>query len=414
MTSTQGRLPARVAFLLQASIVVSFLAGSSAPTPLYAVYQSQWHFSAITTTVVFGIYALAVLAALLVAGSLSDHVGRRPVLLAAIAVQAATMVVFARAGGVPQLLLARVLQGLSTGAAIGAVGAGMLDIDKVKGTLANAVAPVTGTATGALLAGVLVQYLPERTHLVYLVLLTVFVLQGTGVLLMSETSSQRPGAWASLKVQVGLPAQTRRAFLVAAPAIVAVWALAGFYGSLAPALTRHIVGSTSYVLGGLGLFTLAGVGGLTVLVLRAHPPRTTMLFGTTALIAGVALTLAAVSASSTTLFFVGTGIAGAGFGAGFQGAIRSVIPLAAPHERSGVLSVVYVTSYLAMGLPAVIGGYLVVHGGGLLTTANEYGGAVMVLSLIALLGLVRKQSEMPTYQAISAMPNAAELAAARR
>ena len=405
-----GHLPARAAFLLQASIVVSFLAGSSAPTPLYAVYQSQWHFSAITTTVVFGIYALAVLGALLFAGSLSDHVGRRPVLLAAITVQAVTMVVFARAGGVPQLLVARVLQGLSTGAAIGAVGAGMLDIDKARGTLANAVAPVTGTAVGALLAGLLVQYLPERTHLVYLVLLTVLALQGTGVLLMSETSSRRPGALASLKVQVGLPVQARRPFLLAAPAIVAVWALAGFYGSLAPALTRHIVGSTSYVLGGLALFTLAGVGGLTVLLLRTHPPRTVMLFGTTALIVGVGLTLEAITVSSTALFFTGTAVAGAGFGAGFQGAIRSVIPLAAPHERAGVLSLVYVASYLAMGLPAVVGGYLVVHGGGLLTTAREYGAAVMVLSLVALLGLLRKQSEMPSYQAIPAPAHAQELA----
>ena len=87
-----ARLPPRVALYLQASIVVAFLAASSAPTPLYAVYQSKWGFTPITITAVFGIYALAVLAALLTVGSLSDYVGRRPVLLVAIVIQAAGLV----------------------------------------------------------------------------------------------------------------------------------------------------------------------------------------------------------------------------------------------------------------------------------------------------------------------------------
>src|SRR5262249_42523013 len=116
------RLSRPAAFVLQASIILSFLAGSSAPTPLYAVYQAAWGFSPVTVTFVFGIYALAVLVALLVAGALSDHVGRRPVLFAATVLQAVTMIVFATADGVGALIIARVLQGLATGAAAGAVG----------------------------------------------------------------------------------------------------------------------------------------------------------------------------------------------------------------------------------------------------------------------------------------------------
>ena len=88
-----------------ASVFVTFLAASSAPTPLYAIYQAEWGFSAITTTVVFGTYAVAVLLALLTLGRLSDHVGRRPVVLAAIAVQALAMVLLATADGVPALLV---------------------------------------------------------------------------------------------------------------------------------------------------------------------------------------------------------------------------------------------------------------------------------------------------------------------
>ncbi|WP_326562370.1 MFS transporter [Micromonospora sp. NBC_01796] len=381
------RLPTAVGFWLLASIVVAFLAGSSAPTPLYAIYQAEWGFSPITVTLVFGVYALAVLVALLTVGSLSDHVGRRPVLIAAIAVQAATMLVFAAADGVPELMVARILQGLSTGAAAGAIGAGMLDLNQAKGAITNAVGPMVGTATGALGSGLLVQYLPAPAHLVYLVLFGIFVLQGVGVLLMRESSSPRPGALASLRLQFALPPVARRPLLLAVPALVAAWALAGFYGSLGPSVVRLVAGSNSFVLGGLALFTLAASGGVLVLLLRAASPRTLMFVGTAGLFVGVGITLLAITATSEALFFVGTVVAGAGFGAGFQGAIRTVIPLARPHERAGVLSVIYLVSYLAMGLPAVIAGFLVVHAGGVLTTAREYGIAVMALAALALLGL---------------------------
>jgi predicted MFS family arabinose efflux permease len=399
-----GRLPDTVAFYLLASVILSFLAGSSAPTPLYAMYASAWDFSPITTTVVFGVYALAVLAALLTVGRLSDHVGRRPVLLAAIAVQAAVMVVYATASGVPQLIVARVVQGLSTGAAAGAVGAGLLDLNKIKGTTANAVAPVSGTAAGALGSGLVVQYLPEPTHLIYLILLAVLVIQGIGVLLMAETSSPRPGALASVRPQFAVPRLTRRPLLFAVPALVAVWSLAGFYGSLGPALVKVVSGSGSVVLGGLALFVLAAGGVAGVLLLKRLPPRGVMLSGGIGLLAGVGLTLAAVTAGSAALFFTATAVAGIGFGGGFQGAIRSVLPLAAPHQRAGVLSVVYVVSYLALGLPAVIAGFLAVHEGSVLVTAQQYGAAVMVLAALALAGALRPARQ----PAAEPMPTTAE------
>jgi MFS family permease len=383
------RMPGTVAFYLLASIIVAFLAGSSAPTPLYAVYAARWSFSPITTTVVFGVYALAVLTALLVVGRLSDHVGRRPVLLAALAVQAATMLVFVTADGVPQLLVARIIQGLSTGAAAGAIGAGMLDLNKTRGTIANAVAPITGTASGALGSGLLVQFLPQPTHLVYLVLLGVFALQAVGVLLMPETSSPVPGALASLRPQFAVPGPVRRPLIFAVPALVAVWAMAGLYGALGPALVKLVSGSGSVVLGGLSLSVLAASGAAAVLLLQRQGARPLMLIGGGALLAGVALTLLAVGTRSTAGFFVGTAVAGAGFGGAFQGAIRSVVPLAAPHQRAGVLSVVYVVSYLAMGLPAVIAGFLLVHEGNLVATTVQYGVAVMVLTAVALAGAIR-------------------------
>jgi MFS family permease len=393
--TARRRLPARAAFYLQASVVTLLLAGSSAPTPLYSVYQAEWGFSPITVTVVFAIYAIAVLATLLTLGSLSDHVGRRPMLLGALALQAIAMVIFASADGVSMLIVGRIAQGLATGAALGAVGAGMLDLDRVKGTVANGVAPIAGTATGALGSSLLVQYLPSPTRLVYLVLLAACAVQAIGVSLMAETSPRRPGARAALRPQFALPAAVRGPLLVATPVLVAVWALGGFYASLGPSLVRAVAGSGSLVLGGLSLFILAGSGALTVLAVRTLAPRVVMLVGIGALLAGVGTTLGAISASSVLVFLIGTAIAGVGFGAGFQGALRTIVPLAEPHERAGVISVVFLVSYLALGVPSVIAGLLVVDSGGLLTTAREYGVAVMALAALALVGLVWRRETEP-------------------
>jgi len=375
--------------LLLASMVVALLAASSAPTPIYAIYQAEWGFSPITTTIVFGIYAVSVLVSLLTLGKLSDHVGRKPVLLVALVVQALTMIILATAGGVPALLVGRLVQGITTGAAIGAIGATMLDIDAKRGQLTNALVPGIGTATGALLSALLVTFLPAPTHLVYYVLMVVFLAQAVGVAFLRETVTRAPGALASLKPEISLPRAVRAHVMAAAPVLFAVWALAGLYGALGPALIGKLVGGNNAVLAGVLLVAFAGVASAAVLVLRNLSPVAVMLTGTSALFLGVAVTLVALGIGSLALFFVGTVIAGAGFGGGFQGGIRIVIPQVAPHERAGVLSLLFVVSYLGFGVPAVAAGFLVVDGPGLIGASQIYGGAVMVLSVLAMAALVR-------------------------
>ena len=300
--------------------------------------------------------------------------------------------------GVPALMIARVVQGVATGSALGAIGAGMLDVDPRRGTFANAVSPGFGTASGALLSALAVRYLPAPTHLVYIALLGVFAVQALGIGLMRETVTRTPGALASLKPEIRLPRTVRGPVLAAAPVLFAVWALAGLYGALGPALVSTLTDSRSVVLGGLSLFVLAGVAAVAVIVLRAARPRTVMLTGIVALALGVVVTLASLSlpASSsslaTALFFAGTAISGIGFGSGFQGGIRTVVPLAAAHERSGVLSLLFVISYLGMGLPAVAAGFLAVHGQGLTGAAREYGAALLALAALALVGLLRART----------------------
>lgn len=402
-TDTRKTLSPGATLVLLATIVTAFLAGSSAPTPLYAVYQADWGFSPITTTVVFGIYALAVLTSLLVFGRISDHLGRRPVLLVAIGLQVVTMLVFTFATGVGDLLIARIIQGLSTGAALGALGAAMLEVSPKRGTITNAVAPVSGTALGSLVSGVLVDLLPWPTHLIYLTLLGVFAIQAVAVLRMQETVVRKPGATRTLVPQLRLPGEVRRPFLAAAPTLVAVWALAGLYGSLGPSLIRTVTGSDSVVLAGLGFFVLAGGGALSVLAMHRVDARAVMLTGIVALLVGVAVTMIAIQADSAVLFFAGTAIAGLGFGGGFQGSIRTVVPRAQAHERAGVLSLLFTVSYLSMGLPAVIAGVLVVHDGGLTTTAMRYATGMLGLTLFALVAalLTRERAAVPVVTAES-------------
>jgi len=379
-------LSRRTSFFLLASITVSFLAGSLAPTPLYPVYQAEWGFSALATTEIFGIYALALLGSLLVAGRLSDHIGRRPVLITATLVQAAVMLMFATANGVAALMLARVVQGIATGAALGAVGAGMLDLDKGRGPVANAVAPPLGTGMGGLLAGLFVHYLPAPTLLIYLLLASVFVMQAIGVVFMAETVTRRAGAVASLVPQFGLPAAARAPMLIAGPVLVAAWSLAGLYGSLIPALTRSVFGFDPSLASGIAAFVFAGSGAATVLGLASRAPRFAMAYGAFVLIVGTAAAMSALGEQSAVVFFLATALAGSGFGASFQGAVRMVLPTAKAHERAGVLSIVFVVSYLAMGVPAIVAGLFVSHGGALLTTAQYFGVVVAALASLALLG----------------------------
>jgi hypothetical protein len=253
----------------------------------------------------------------------------------------------------------------------------MLDVDAKRGPLTNALVPGIGTASGAMLSALLVTFLPAPTHLVYYVLVAIFALQATAIAFMSETVTRAPGALASLRPEISVPRTVRLHVLAAAPVLFAVWALAGLYGALGPALA------------GVILVAFAGVSTVVVLVLRNLTPFAVMSTGVATLFVGVVVTLLALAAGSLSLFFVGTAIAGAGFGAGLQGGIRIVVPQVAPHERAGVLSLLFVVSYLGFGVPAVIAGILTVDGPGLVGATDIYGVVVIVLSLLALAALVR-------------------------
>ena len=189
------RLSRPVAFAAIAAIFVTFTAASAAPSPLYVVYQRQWGFSATTLTVIFAVYVAGLLAALLVLGALSDHVGRRPVLGAAIALEGVSLVLFLTAGDVALLLAARLAQGIATGAALTTLGAALVDLNPPhapgRAGLISGIVPPAGLAVGALGCGALVQFAPSPTHLVYALLLAGMILAAVVVTQMPETVKRR-------------------------------------------------------------------------------------------------------------------------------------------------------------------------------------------------------------------------------
>ncbi|XAH23902.1 MFS transporter [Xylophilus sp. GW821-FHT01B05] len=382
------RVP-RHALALYALMLATFMAASSAPTPLYHLYQEAWGFSAGTLTLVFGVYAFSLLLALLTTGSLSDHVGRRPVVLGALALEVVAMLVFAEADGVATLILARLLQGFATGVAASVLAAAVLDVDRARGALLNSLAPVQGMAVGALGSSLLVQYAPAPMRLVYGVLLLLFVLQAIAAARLPETVSRRPGALAALWPRIRVPAAARQALLRVAPIDIAVWALGGFYLSLGPTLARAVTGSDAVTTGGWVVFALTTSGALAVWLLRAWAAPALLRLGALALAAGLLITLAGVHGGGAVLFFLGTAVAGVGFGTGFQGALRAVLPLAAPHERGGLMAAFYVLSYLAFSLPAILAGVLV-HAVGLSVTTDGYACVLVLLALATLVAAPRR------------------------
>jgi MFS family permease len=410
IVSAQGSMRARSAgdselagqrrrrgFLVTTAILGLFLFAAAAPTPLYDYYARLWRFSAISLTAVFAVYAANLPAALLVFGSLSDALGRRPVIALALALEAASMVVFILAGGLPALYLARIIQGLATGLITGAVAATLIDLQPPDrpgaGALVNAVTPTFGLAAGALVAGTLVQYAAAPRQLVYIIMLDGFVLLLAALAIVPEpvTSPNRP----QIRVRLTVERTVRAAFASAVPALVATWALGGLYLSLGPSLAYELSGSGNRLVGAMVVALLAGAGGAASLAIRSWAPRKTMLTGCAVLACGTAVTAAGITGNSFAVYCAGTVIAGTGFGSSFLGAFRTLAGLASPDGRGGLVSAIYMVAYLAFSVPAVIAGLLTVRLG-LRPTAIGYAAVLGVLALVSLPATAKATSRAST------------------
>jgi len=367
---------------------MTFAASGAAPTTLYQRYQEVFGLTPFILTIIFGAYVLSLLAALLTVGSLSDYIGRRPAILAALALNVAAMLMFISADSAATLIAARVVQGFATGLATATLGAAIMDTDRNRGPVLNSITAFIGLTAGSLGGGALVTYAPDPQQLVYAVLLALSAAEALVLWYMLETVTPKPGVLASLRPHVSIPAKARRALMQVTPVTVASWALGGFYFSLMPSLVPVATGVTLPIVGGLVVSALTFTGAMAVLSFRNTSARRILSGGIPALVAGVVITLTGVQMQRVSLMLLGTIVAGVGFGAAFSGAMRTVMPQAEAHERAGLLSAFYVEGYLSFSLPAILTGLLAPIAG-LPLAADLYGAVVIMLAIASLLAMVR-------------------------
>src|SRR6201996_4102909 len=304
------QLSRHAAYLLAAATIGLALFASGTPSPLYGTYSQLWGFDAVVLTLVYATYAFGVLATLLLAGRLSDEVGRRPVLIVAMATLAIVTVPFMLADSVVWLFVARGIQGLATGLALSAASAALLDLhpdrDPVSVSLANGVASTIGLGSGVMISAAIVEFLPAPRVLPYVLLLILFVGFLVAAWRMKEPVEVAPGAHFHLTPQrPSVPAVARRPFVLASLAVISSWSLAGLFLSLGPELSALVYKSDTHLISGIGIVMLALSAAVSQVLFGRWAPWRAAAIGSLALAAGMGLIVAAAAADSAILFTVG-------------------------------------------------------------------------------------------------------------
>ncbi|MBZ6473028.1 MFS transporter [Streptomyces griseocarneus] len=365
---------------------------SNAATPLYVLWQRDIGFSRGTLTIVFASYIAGLVGSLLVAGVASDRIGRKPVLLPALALAAAACVIFATASSVAALIAARLLSGIAVGAVVSAGMAAVTDVAgparrRLAALLASS-AMVFGAGLGPLLAGVLSETLPAPTATVFLVEIVLLALAFAVVLRMplprpeAGRGRQAGGAWVRLpKVPRGAGGRLLAGAAAFAPGITAT----SFVLSLGPSLLSGLLGTTSRAVAGAMAFAMFLASTAVQFAVRRLRVRTILLASSASTAVSMAALIGAVRTSSVVLLAVAAVVAGAGQGMGQLGGLsllNSTVPAGRLAEANAALNV---SGYLPAGLLPVAAGYLS-DAVGLTSGATTFG--VVLIGLAVTGGLV--------------------------
>jgi MFS family permease len=231
----------RAALFVVAVLVAAMFAGSTLLTPLYDIYKRAFGFSQLTLTLIYAVYALGNVLALLFMGRLSDQIGRRRTALPAIAGAALSSAFYLAAPRVGEawLFVGRVVSGFAIGVASAAATAWIAELtrgDRTRASVIAVVANYLGIALGPLLAGSLAHYTPAPLTLTHWVYLGVLLLTALTVATVPETVSRpaRSLREVSLRPRIGVPREIRARFVSPAATVFASFALVGFYAALAP------------------------------------------------------------------------------------------------------------------------------------------------------------------------------------
>jgi len=383
-----GRGPA---FALSAYAFAVTMAGTTLPTPLYPLYRERFGFSELMITVIFATYAAGVIVALVLVGRLSDEIGRRPVLLPALALSALSAVAFLLAQGLVPLLVGRVLSGFSAGIFTGTATATLVDIApprrRGRGTLVATAANMGGLGCGPLLAGLLAQYGSDPLRLPFWVDLALLVPAALAIVAMPEPVSASPNP--RLRPQaLRVPAQIRAVFIRAALAGFAGFAVMGLFTAVSPAFLGTTLHITNLAVIGLIVFAVFAASTAGQLAFDLVGERS-MPIGCGGLIAGMGLLALGLALPSLAFLVVGGVVAGLGQGLSFRAGLAGVNAAAPPEERAEVASSFFVVAYLAISVP-VIGVGLLAEAAGLRTAGLVFAAVVAGIAAVVLALLARR------------------------
>lgn len=379
------------ALILAASGVA--LGVSGVPAPLYGMYQKEWHFSPLTTTFVFAVYAFAALAAVLVSGRISDVVGRKPVLLGAFATMIIGLVVFLLADNVAMLLVARALHGLAVGSTVVAGAAALLDLRPKHGARSGQLSGVAfnvGMAVAILGSAVLAQYAPHPLRTPYVVITVVCLLIGLGVVALREPHTARVAGRIRI-AKPAVPQEIRGDFWFSALGVMAAWSVLGVLLSLYPSLASAETGIHNLVFGGAVVASTAVAGATAQLFATGIPARRAAIGGDTGMAVALVLTVPALHTGNWAVVLLAGVLLGATFGLGFGGSLRHLSEVVPQHKRGETMSAYYLLAYTAMALPTILAGWAATEWG-LSEVFPWFVGAVALACLVAAgLGLRRNR-----------------------
>lgn len=387
-----SRAVAAVFIGLAATFAINMM-GTTLPTPLYPIYQDQLGFSELMITVIFAVYAVGVIAALIITGSWSDQIGRRPMLALGLIFSAASAVAFIWGGALVPLLIGRLLSGFSAGIFTGTATVAVVEMApsrwREQATLVATAANMGGLGLGPFVAGLLAEYAPAPLLLCFVLDLALIALAGVVLYLAPETA--RLPARPRLAVRKpAVPAEVRGVFIPAAIAGFAGFAVMGLFTAVAPAFIGKVLGYSNHALTGSVVFVLfiASTVGQT---LQSRLPRAARLpLGCLGLILGMGLLIAAITSGSLSLMICAGAVAGAGQGASFRAGMGEITAASPARRRAEVASTFFVVAYVAISIP-VVGLGLIARAYGLSTAGVIFASAVAVLSLISATSLVWRQ-----------------------
>ncbi len=387
----------RAAFWLLAFVFAATMLGTTLPTPLYVIYQAQWHFPAAVLTLIFAVYAAGVLAALLLAGRSSDQAGRRPVLAVALAASALSTVVFILAPDVEVLLAGRILSGLSAGLMTGTATAALTELvpasARRRASLVATATNMGGLGLGTLIAGLFAQYAPHPTTLVFAVYLAVLAAAAVCLRFVPETVSPRRRPVLHF-AGLGLPEQGRAEFIAAGAAAFSAFCLLGLFSALAPTFLGSVMHEHNHAVQGGVVFLLFAVGTLTQLLVSRFSSRRVVLAGLGLFLVGLGLIVAALFQAAVVLFLAGTVVAGVAVGAVFLGSLATANRLAPPGRRGQAVSTYFVACYCGLVIP-VVGVGVAAQFAGDLPAVLALAILLAVLCIFAVAGIARARASDP-------------------